>query len=57
MKIHKGTIALILLIVGMIALAIGISTNKDVYSYIAIALVLISLVLGRRKRPGIQRKR
>lgn len=57
MKLDKGLIALILLILGMIALAIGISTDNNIYTYAAIALVLISMVLGRRKRPTLPKRK
>ena len=52
MKLNKGVLSLILLLLGMTALAIGISKDNDLFSYAAIALVLTSLVLGRRKPQG-----
>ncbi len=53
---QRKAVSIILLIVSMIFLAIGISADNNLFSWIAIALVLISLVLGGRfARPRRRR--
>jgi hypothetical protein len=48
MNLNKRNISMILLFLGMIALAIGLSTDNDLFSYAAIAFVSISMILSRR---------
>jgi hypothetical protein len=48
MNLNKRNVSMILLFLGMIALAIGISTDNDLFSYAAIAFVSISLILSWR---------
>ena len=55
MNLNKRNAAIILLILGMIALAIGLSTNNDIFSYAAIVFVSISLILSWRN-PRRNRK-
>jgi putative exporter of polyketide antibiotics len=48
MKLNKQRISSIFLILGMAFLLLGLATNNTVFSWTAIAFVLISLVLGGR---------
>jgi hypothetical protein len=48
MNLKKRNASIILLILGMISLAIGFSTDNDWFSYAAILFVSISLILSRR---------
>jgi hypothetical protein len=48
MNLKKRNASIILLFLGMIALAIGLATDNDLFSYAAIAFVSISLILSRR---------
>ncbi len=48
MNLNKRNASMILLFLGMIALAIGFSTDNDLFSYAAILFVSISLLLSRR---------
>jgi len=48
MNLNKRNVSMILLILGMIALAIGISMDNDLFSYTAIVFVSISLILSWR---------
>jgi hypothetical protein len=53
MKQNKRKVSGIFLILGMTCLVIGIATDNTIFSWAAIAFVLISLVLGGRwMRPG-----
>ncbi|MBI2333519.1 MAG: hypothetical protein HYU84_15420 [Chloroflexi bacterium] len=56
MKINNRKVSGYLLIFGMVALVIGIVTDNTIFSWVAVAFVLLSLVLGGRwlrprKRP------
>ncbi len=58
MKMDRRNISTIFLILGMAFLAIGISTDKTVFSGIAIVFILISLVVGGRwMRPRMGPKK
>jgi len=48
MKINQHNFANISLILGMIFLIIGFATDNTIFSWIAIAFVIISLLLGGR---------
>lgn len=48
MNLNKRNISMILLFLGMIALAIGLGTDNDLFSYAAIACVSVSMILSRR---------
>jgi len=48
MKLNKRSWATIFLILGMVCLSIGLIQNNTLFSYAAIVLVLLSLVLGGR---------
>jgi len=48
MKINKRGLSSIFLILGMSAFAIGWSTDNTIYSWAAIAFILLSLILGGR---------
>lgn len=45
---NKKQASTIFLILGMVALLIGLGTDNTIFSYTAIAFILISLVLGGR---------
>lgn len=46
MKMNRRNISTVFLILGIIFLAIGISTDNTSFSWAAIAFILISLVAG-----------
>jgi hypothetical protein len=48
MKINKQGASSIFLMLGMVSLAIGWSTNRTIFSWMAIAFIIISLALGGR---------
>jgi len=48
MKSNKRRAAVVFLILGMAFLTIGIATDNTIFSWVASAFVLISLVLGGR---------
>ena len=48
MKFDKKKVSAYLLILGMTFLVIGIATDNTVFTWISIAFVLISLLLGGR---------
>jgi hypothetical protein len=48
MKLDRRNVSTIFLVLGLIFLAIGISTDIKTYSGIAIAFILISLIAGGR---------
>ena len=48
MKPNKRQATVVFLILGMAFLTIGIATDNTIFSWVAIAFVLISLVLGGR---------
>ena len=48
MKINKRGLSSIFLILGMAAFAIGWSTDNTIFSWAAIAFIVISLILGGR---------
>ena len=48
MKINKRKTSSAFLILGMIFLVIGFATNNTVFSWVAVVLVLLSLLLGGR---------
>lgn len=56
MKLNKNTISTALLLLGMAFLTIGIVTDNRIFSWAAVAFLLLSLLLGGRwlrprKRP------
>ena len=56
MKINNRKVSGYLLILGMTFLVIGIATDNTIFSWLAVAFVLLSLILGGRwlrprKRP------
>ena len=53
MKLDKRSASRILLIIGMASFVIGWSTDNTIFSWAAIAFIVISLALGGRwMRPG-----
>jgi len=48
MKLNKRNSSTIFLVLGMVFLILGISTNNTVFSWIAIAFIVMSLVAGGR---------
>lgn len=48
MNINKRKVSGYLLILGMVFLVIGIASDNTIFSWAAVAFVLISLVLGGR---------
>ena len=55
---NRRSLSTIFLILGLIFLGIGIGTDSTIFSYAAIAFVLISLILGGRwLRPRKTRKK
>ena len=48
MKFSRRTVSIISLLLGMVFLSIGIATNNTVFSWIAVACVVISLIAGGR---------
>ena len=48
MKLNKRNISMIFLVLGMAFLALGISTNNKIFTWAAIACIVISLVAGGR---------
>ena len=46
MKINRRNVAAVFLILGMIFLAIGFGTHNNVFTWAAIALIVISLAVG-----------
>ena len=48
MKVNRRNISTVFLILGIVFLAIGISTDNTSFSWISIAFILISLVAGGR---------
>ncbi|HSA99168.1 MAG TPA: hypothetical protein VLE49_00860 [Anaerolineales bacterium] len=47
-QLRKKRSSMVFLILGMAFLAVGLATDQTVFTWIAIAFVLISLVLGGR---------
>ena len=55
---NRRNLSMIFLVLGLVFLAIGISIDNTIFSYAAIAFVLISLILGGRwLRPRKTRKK
>lgn len=53
MQLNKRNISMVFLILGMAFITIGISTDNETFSFIAIVFVVISLMASiNRKRPG-----
>ena len=53
MKINSRNVSAVFLILGVVFLAVGISTNNNVFTWTAIAFIVISLAAGgRRVKPG-----
>jgi len=53
MKIDRRKLSGYLLILGMMFLTIGISTDNTIFSWVAVACVVISLIAGGRWiKPG-----
>ncbi|HKI54341.1 MAG TPA: hypothetical protein VJ987_09460 [Anaerolineales bacterium] len=48
MKYNKRNLSTIFLILGIISLAIGWSIDNTIFSWAAIAFIIISLILGGR---------
>jgi len=48
MRLNKRGISSLFLILGMACLLIGLTTNNTIFSWIAVGLVLISLITGGR---------
>jgi hypothetical protein len=48
MKLNKRNVSTVFLILGMVCLVVGLSTDYKIFSWAAIAFVFISLVLGGR---------
>jgi hypothetical protein len=48
MKLNQRKLSGIFLISGMLFLALGFSINNTIFSWLAVACVLVSLVLGGR---------
>ncbi|MCZ2126593.1 MAG: hypothetical protein LC099_02335 [Anaerolineales bacterium] len=56
MKINQRRVSTYLLILGIVFLAIGITTNNTIFSWVSAAMLLLSLLFGGRwmrprKRP------
>jgi hypothetical protein len=53
MKINRRNVSAVFLILGMVFLAVGVSTQNNVFTWGAIAFIVISLAAGgRRAKPG-----
>ena len=53
MKINRRIVSAVFLILGMIFLAIGVSTHNNLFTWAAIAFIVISLAAGGgRVKPG-----
>jgi membrane-bound ClpP family serine protease len=48
MKLSKKNISVVFLVLGMAFLALGFSTNNKIFSWAAIACIVISLIAGGR---------
>lgn len=48
MRFDKRRVSMYLLVLGMVALVVGIATDNTVFSWAAVVLVLLSLALGGR---------
>ena len=56
MKMNRRNISTVFLILGIVFLAIGISTDNTSFSWAAVAFITISLVAGGRWMRGRKRK-
>jgi hypothetical protein len=53
MKINRRNVSAVFLILGMVFLAIGVSTHNNIFTWTAIAFIVISLAAGGgRVKPG-----
>ena len=53
MKINRRNLSAVFLILGMVFLAIGVGTRNNVFTWAAIAFIVISLAVGGgRVKPG-----
>jgi hypothetical protein len=53
MKINRRNVSVVFLILGMVFLAIGVSTDNNVFTWAAIAFIVVSLAVGGgRVKPG-----
>jgi hypothetical protein len=53
MKINSRNVSAVFLILGMVFLAVGVSTHNKVFTWAAIAFIVIALAAGgRRVKPG-----
>jgi hypothetical protein len=52
MKINRRNVSAIFLILGMVFLAVGFGTHNNIFTWAAIAFIVISLAVGRgRVKP------
>jgi hypothetical protein len=53
MKFNRRNISAVFLILGMVFLAVGVSTHNNAFTWAAIAFIVISLAAGgKRVKPG-----
>jgi hypothetical protein len=53
MKINRRNLSVVFLILGMVFLAIGVGTHNNIFTWAAIAFIVISLAAGGgRVKPG-----
>ena len=56
MKVDRRTLSAIFLIIGLVCLMIGFSTDNTIFSWAAVIFVLISLLTGGRWMRGRKQK-
>jgi len=56
MKVDRRTLSAIFLIIGLVCLVIGFSTDNTIFSWAAVIFVLISLLTGGRWMRGRKQK-
>jgi hypothetical protein len=53
MKINRRNVSAVFLILGMVFLAVGVSTHNNIFTWVAVASIVISLAAGGGQvKPG-----